>query len=387
MKIVHDRNTEKTRHMNEKRTWRRPCPVRGRHGRNRPALVAWTAALAVVALTCGRAGAAADGDPAASSHFERGARSYELGQYDEAIASFERAYALDPAPILLFNIAQAHRRRGDAGLALRYYRRYLDAAPAGAPDRRDAERRVRELEQELARSAAGSGARADAPVGPSEPTKSGTSPAAASGSPAANVPGVNTGPPAPSLADVDTDSGVRRWRIGVEGGVSLPQFRDAGDLATTPAFGGRALGGYRLGTEPTLLELGCALSVLPISYVGVVTGERSTSTLLGAGARLEVSHLVSTRFAVVGEALAGVTWWVGLGEGNPFTPGGAAASGPIPLLSARAALGVRYNLLPAPVFLYLLPALAFHKPLDEELGRGVSAVVSVDLPAGIGYVF
>jgi len=116
--------------------------------------------LATTASAAGRARgapapASAPGAPAsAATAFERGAHAYDLGRFDEAIVHFEQAYALDPAPILLFNIAQAYRRLGKPEQALGYYRRYRDLAPANAPDRADAERRIIELERARASSGA-----------------------------------------------------------------------------------------------------------------------------------------------------------------------------------------------------------------------------------------
>src|SRR4051812_18272354 len=36
---------------------------------------------------------------------------YDLGEWDKAIAEFKRAYELSEAPTLLFNLAQAHRKK------------------------------------------------------------------------------------------------------------------------------------------------------------------------------------------------------------------------------------------------------------------------------------
>jgi tetratricopeptide (TPR) repeat protein len=94
--------------------------------------------------------AAAPGSKAAQAHahYEKAVTAYNLARFDEAIAGFSRAYALDPAPILLFNLAQAHWKRGEAGderQALFFYRRYLEAEPASA-NRQRVESRIRELE-------------------------------------------------------------------------------------------------------------------------------------------------------------------------------------------------------------------------------------------------
>ena len=80
---------------------------------------------------------------AGKAHFERGVKQYNLGRFPEAIVEFEHAYDKDPAPILLFNIAQSHRQHGNKERALFFYRRYLEQAP-DAPNRADVEQRQKE---------------------------------------------------------------------------------------------------------------------------------------------------------------------------------------------------------------------------------------------------
>ena len=64
--------------------------------------------------------------------FDRGKVHYTLGEYDEAIVLFREAYELTAAPILLFNIAQGHRLKGDCVHALEVYRHFVRISP-GAP--------------------------------------------------------------------------------------------------------------------------------------------------------------------------------------------------------------------------------------------------------------
>ena len=81
----------------------------------------------------------------AKEQYDRGVVAYNLEHFDEAIAAFSRAYELDPAPMLLFNIAQARWKKGENERALFYYRRYLEAEP-NAENRDRVEARIRELE-------------------------------------------------------------------------------------------------------------------------------------------------------------------------------------------------------------------------------------------------
>jgi hypothetical protein len=62
--------------------------------------------------------------------YEEGLRHYGAGEYDEAIAKWEVAYQLSEAPLLLFNLGQAHRLKGDCALARAFYERYREAEPA-----------------------------------------------------------------------------------------------------------------------------------------------------------------------------------------------------------------------------------------------------------------
>ena len=103
-------------------------------------------AALVLSLCFGPATATAVDDAAqARTHYDAARRSYDIGRFDQAIEAFTRAYQLDPAPILLFNIGQAHWKKGDSEQALLFYRRYLEADPA-ADNRQRVEDRIRELE-------------------------------------------------------------------------------------------------------------------------------------------------------------------------------------------------------------------------------------------------
>jgi tetratricopeptide (TPR) repeat protein len=89
--------------------------------------------------------ATAQAQQQAKENYDRGVMAYNLERFDEAIAAFTRAYELDPAPILLFNIAQSRWKKGESERAVFYYRRYLEAAP-DAPNRAQVEARIRDLE-------------------------------------------------------------------------------------------------------------------------------------------------------------------------------------------------------------------------------------------------
>ena len=51
----------------------------------------------------------------------------EEGKLDEAVALFVKAYDLDPAPALLYNIGRLCDKKGDLVRAREYYERYIAA--------------------------------------------------------------------------------------------------------------------------------------------------------------------------------------------------------------------------------------------------------------------
>jgi len=80
-----------------------------------------------------------EGDPVAveqaRQHFRQAVAFAEAGDCGAAIVEFEAAYALVPRPNALYNIAQCEERLFRYDLAIRFYERYLQEAPADAPDR------------------------------------------------------------------------------------------------------------------------------------------------------------------------------------------------------------------------------------------------------------
>jgi tetratricopeptide (TPR) repeat protein len=81
----------------------------------------------------------------ARQHYERGMTHYQLGEFNKAVEEFKQAYALQPAPGLLFNLAQASRLGKQYERAIYFYRTYLRVNPE-APNRIDVEARIAELE-------------------------------------------------------------------------------------------------------------------------------------------------------------------------------------------------------------------------------------------------
>ena len=89
------------------------------------------ACVAAATLRPGALHAQENGLDRARELYEQGASAYQAGDFDAAIAAFERAYAISGRAALLFNIAQAERLAGPTHCerALLAYQRYLRAEP------------------------------------------------------------------------------------------------------------------------------------------------------------------------------------------------------------------------------------------------------------------
>lgn len=87
----------------------------------------------------------------AKEHFKRGEASFRAGDFRAALASFVRAEALVPSPILTFNMGMCHERLGELEQAVDFYRVYLERR-GDASNRVEVLERIARLEEELARA-------------------------------------------------------------------------------------------------------------------------------------------------------------------------------------------------------------------------------------------
>jgi hypothetical protein len=276
----------------------------------------------------------------ARSHHDRGVTEYNLGRFDSAIREFERAYELDPDPILLFNLAQAHRRAGHDARAVFTYKRYLDMDP-GARYADEARQRIAEL-----------GARRPSPPPP---------------------------PPPPLPArPVPVAAGVQRGgvELSIGAGPAVPSYGSR-DIPQPLLLAAQAGVFYRPSRWRGVASAGVLFPYARLPYRSTLGVERS-SHLLGALAAARVSLAVSGRWAVGGALAAGVVWWGGIGPQNPFALDGASADGPVPLPALRLAVGLRARLGPD-AFVVLSPVYLWCKTrtglADAFSHLGVAALV------------
>jgi tetratricopeptide (TPR) repeat protein len=111
-------------------------------------------------------GAAQCADELARKVFEAGFAYYEAGEYEEALRSFLRSYAMCPKPEQQKNIGATHERMGNLSAAIEAYEVYLRTAPSGADDLDAIQVRVSNLRRREATSAPSASATPSAPPPP-----------------------------------------------------------------------------------------------------------------------------------------------------------------------------------------------------------------------------
>ena len=154
----------------------------------------------------------------AKEYGEQARRLFDVGQYPQAIESYQKAYLHVEDPVFLFNIGQSYRLNNQPEEAIRFYKNYLRRSP-DAINRSEVEKRIVELQREVDK-------KARAPQPPVEPP----APVAKTPSPAPVQPPA-TRPDSPA-ADVNAAPAASApepssWRrtgiilVGVGGGLIL----------------------------------------------------------------------------------------------------------------------------------------------------------------------
>jgi len=333
------------------------------------------AAVAIVlfAALLSSVAASADDSAEAKTHFNRGVKLYNLGHFQEAIPEFEKAYDLDPAPILLFNIAQSHRQNGNKERALFFYRRYLEQEP-NADKRADVEQRMKELAQSLQQENEQK----------QKPPTEVSPPPSVPGAPRTEPAPVAPPPPAVVTAPAPP-AGEPSWQVSLGIGPAFVGF--SGKDISAPVLLGFQLGGsYQFLRGPSELRAGLTVLFASLGYTNVSTGAKQTSSLWGGLLTADYAYRVAAPFRLGAGIGLGVVWWDNLTSGNPFTVAGVAASGPIPMPTLALALHADYLITPH-LFVNLTPELLLSETTSAGLSDSVSSVHRFDLSFGVGYLF
>src|SRR5436853_2163989 len=83
----------------------------------------------IVAMLVSSVAVAQPLDQTAADHHKHGKELFKAKDYAGAAAEFAQAYAYDPLPKYLFNLAQAQRFAGDGKAAIETYQKFRDTKP------------------------------------------------------------------------------------------------------------------------------------------------------------------------------------------------------------------------------------------------------------------
>ncbi|HTM20962.1 MAG TPA: tetratricopeptide repeat protein [Kofleriaceae bacterium] len=326
----------------------------------------------------------------AYEQFDEGEKAYTLGKWDEAIGFFEAAYEACPNQWYLYGLAQAYRKKDDCHSAIDFYGRYLARAAEENKDRQlEVEDNVRntflpELEAKCRDTTV------TPPDGPLAP------------------PPKPRQPPVRKVAAASDDAGDDDDDDddGEDAAIAMPAPRAhlvAADVEAGAAFltglgpsirvpvqmGVRAGAGYPLHIGRLDLVPGALVTYAPVPWNADADGDGTvtsgSSALIGLLANVHASYPLLPRLALRAEAGAGVQLFSGLGADNPFTdPPGAAATGALPTLDVRLAVGAECAVTRNLVITASLPSLSY-SPRPAGLRPDISSLTRVEILFGAGY--
>jgi tetratricopeptide (TPR) repeat protein len=333
--------------------------------------------------------------------FDEGERAYNLGDFPKAVELFRKAFEEWPEPAFLFNLAQTYRQMGDCKQASFFYKRFLalkeqdTKKPIKPALKAEVETRIGELEEcikrelaskpptELDKGGGGTGGTDGVGTGGTGGTSTATGPGTGGGTDGTGGDGDGNG-------DGDGDGGAAAdagtpklfsLRLGLGAG----RFA-AGDL-TTLQFATSLLGGYPLSINEKLrLELGAALTFLPVPYTTTgATPESGTASLIGLAANVAPVFEIAPKIYLRADVGLGLQLFSGLTKmNNPFTEGGAPASGALSTFMLRMAVSGEYAVTPN-IALTLTPFAFSYSPAPDGFDPSISSVTTISFLAGVGY--
>lgn len=347
-------------------------------------------AIVGAALVLSSSVALAD-EASARKTYDAGERAYNLGQFDRAVELFKQAYEDWPEPAFLFNIAQTYRQAGNCKQALFFYKRFLalkqtDTKKPIKPElQAEVEKRILELEECIRRELASQPP--DALDNPRNPTTTTTSPTTTATPANANTQTAQVEEQTDEGEEDESEQPTQPTgqptliSARFDGGVGM--FK-AGDIKTTQ-FAGALIGGYPLALGgKAQLELGAAISFLPVPYT-TMSNESGTGMLFGLMANAAPSVELAPKVSARVDVGLGVQIFSGLEKnGNPFTNGGAAATGPLSVFHVRGAVSGDYAVTPNLV-LTVTPIAFAYSPAPAGFVSSASSLTTMSFLAGIGY--
>lgn len=329
-------------------------------------------------------------EPTAKKKYEEGERAYNLGQFKRAVELFTEAYEQHPNPTFLFNIAQTYRQAGDCKQSQFFYKRFLalkanDPQKPLKPERvAEIEQRIAELEECIKREMANKPPdQLDPQAGKGTPGKNPKPTPATSTAQAPNNE-TDTGEEEeeePPVAPPATGPKLFSARVVGGAGLLTAAQLDTGGLH----FAGALLAGYPLSiNDKVMIELGAALTYVPVPYALMPMGN-VTGGLIGVLANVGPSYTVIPKLAIRADVGLGGQLFTGLEhDGNPFTVGGAPATGPLGTFLVRAALSADYAVTPN-IVIVAMPIAFTYSPAPAGFKPEISSLTTLSFAVGVGY--
>ena len=251
---------------------------------------------------------------ASAVHYKEAKKKYNLGDFDEAIVLFKKAYDEHEAPAYLYNIAQANRQIGNCKKALFFYERFLAEKP-GSSQEDTIKGYVAALQEECPDDASDVGAlnEIDDPVPKAVTPKPG-------GTTVASAPEPKTTRPAVSKPHTPSEPRGPIVRLAADGGFAMVSMGDV----TTPVTPELALAAtYLHALGDVELRAGARVTLATMAYEAM-DGD-STMLMTRYQATVGAGYPLGPKLRVGGDIALGLLGLSALDPGNPFIAGEAAA--------------------------------------------------------------
>jgi len=134
-----------------------------------------------------------------------------------------------------------------------------------------------------------------------------------------------------------------------------------------------------------VIDVGISGSYAPFQYRTIDAANKNQSAgFWGLFADGDYRFRIAPGFDLLGEVGAGVVWWSGIGDQNPFTTGAVAATGAVPMPSLLLGVGGVYHVLPN-FSVFFEPTFLLSKTTGDGLTSAISSVSRFELAFGVGY--
>lgn len=328
---------------------------------------------------------------AALALYKKGRIQYDLGNFEQAIDLFKRAYEASPHQSFLFNIAQSYRLMDDCKNALFFYKRYLSVAGVDGKNSDLVQQYIKEMSERCTEEDAGPDESGGGSGGGSGDGGGGASDSAGRSAPgSAGGPGAADPAADPSMDPaMDRARGQRRHpRQGpvIVGAVELgPAFLDIGDAAPDGAQLSLSAGaGYPIDLGRVDLSLGALFTYTPLPWSNADAEASGTSSLTSLLFNVAARFWLLDRVAVRGDIGVGALFLGGLEQDNVFVPPGTMASGTLSMFNVRAGIGADI-MLTRNLVLSASPAVYSYSPPKQGLRQEIDGFARFEIMAGIGY--